>query len=189
MSNLPKVLKYPNMLGNDKLEHIKNLLCYVIQDYGNDGVSILLTRKPEKDEVIVLCGDWGGNNLDLQVDNRSVNIVKDILGNELAKIANIIRIIGINQAQLFFSIHGGYKLVDMQVGLNKLVGPGMIRDLFSKVIPTQEVMKVEPIDERAFQAIKDGQGSYSGNLIIKPSKFRMIEQNGQYSPLYIRYVK
>lgn len=188
-ADLPKVLKYPTFIGNDKLKHVKNMLCYVIKDYGTDGVCILLTRNQSTDEVIVLCGDWNGNNLDLQSEEKGVDIVKQIIGVELAKIANIMRLINIPQAQFFFSTQNGYRLVDMQIALNKFVGPGMIRDLFGNIIKTQEMMKVEPIDERSFQAIIDGQGSYSGNLIIKPSKFRMIEQDGNYSPLYLRYTR
>ncbi len=189
MSNVPKVLKYPTFIGNDKLDHVKNLLCYVIKDYGNDGVSLLLTRKPEKDEIIVLCGDWKGNNIDIQSNDPRVAFITELLNTELAKLASILKTIRVDQAQFFFSTKDGLKLVDMQVALNKLVGPGMIRDLFSKIIPTQEVLKIEPIDDRAYGAIIDGKGSYEGNLIIKPSKFRMIEQNGAYSPLYLRYVR
>ena len=107
----------------------------------------------------------------------------------MPKLANILSTININQAQFFFSNKDGYMLVDMQVSVNKLVGPGMIRDLFSKIVPTQEVIKVEPIDDRAIAALLDGNGSYAGNVIIKPSKFRLIEQNGIYSPLYLRYVR
>jgi len=189
MNKVPQVLKYPNMLGNDKIDHIKNLLCYVIADYGIDGVSLLLTRRPEKDELVVLCGDWSGNNIDIQSDDKRMVLINILLQEEMPKLANILRTININQAQFFFSNKDGYKLVDMQVSVNKLVGPGMIRDLFSKIIPTQEVIKVEPIDERATAALLDGNGSYAGNVIIKPSKFRLIEQNGIYSPLYLRYVR
>lgn len=189
MNNVPKVLRYPAMLGNEKLDHVKNLLCYVIKDYGNDGVSLLLTRKPDKDEIIVLCGDWKGNNIDIQSNDPKMPYIKELLNTELSKLASVLKMIRVDQAQFFFSIKDGIKLVDMQVALNKLVGPGMIRDLFSKIINTQEVLKIEPIDERAYDAIKTGKGSYEGDLIIKPSKFRMIEQDGTYSPLYLRYVR
>lgn len=189
MINVPQVLKYPTFIDKSKLEHVKNLLCYLISDYGIDGISLLLTRRPDKDELIVLCGDWNGNNIDIQSEDKRVVIINELLSQELPKLANILKMIKVDQAQFFFSVKDGYKLVDMQVSLNKLVGPGMIRDLFSKIIPTQEVIKVEPIDERAYEAIVAGTGSYSGNLVIKPSKFRMIEQNGLYSPLYLRYVR
>lgn len=189
MNNVPQVLKYPRFIDNTKLDHVKNLLCYIIADYGTEGISLLLTRKPDKDELIVLCGDWNGNNIDIQSDDKRIAVINELLAQELPKLANILKMIKVDQAQFFFSIKDGYKLVDMQVSANKLVGPGMIRDLFAKIIPTQEVIKVEPIDDRAYEAIIAGTGSYSGNLVIKPSKFRMIEQNGLYSPLYLRYLR
>ncbi len=76
------------------------------------------------------------------------------------------------------------QLVDIRLSLDKFSGPGMVRDLFSKVIPTQEVMKVEILDDQSLEAIKNGVGNYSGDLIIKASTFSTIIRDQELIPSY-----
>ena len=100
------------------------------------------------------------------------------------------KLIKIKQAQYFFSgeNYEDLTLVDMQTSLNKFSGPGMLRDLFSKIGKTQEVLKVELIDERAIEAIKVGNGIYEGDIIIKPTRFRYYHDvdKDMYTPLYLQ---
>jgi hypothetical protein len=77
-------------------------------------------------------------------------------------------------------------LVDVQVSLNKMAGPGMLRDVFGKIYPTQEVLKIESLDDRAIEYIEKGTGNYEGELIIKPSKFSVFSPNTELLvPLYV----
>jgi hypothetical protein len=93
------------------------------------------------------------------------------------------KLIGLPQAQYFLSLDDELTLVDMQVSLNKLAGPGMLRDIFSRRYPTQEVIKVEPFDDRVIEYAQRGTGTYEGDLIIKPSRFATIAED-DLVPLY-----
>ena len=97
------------------------------------------------------------------------------------------QLIKIEQAQFYFAIEDELTLVDMQLSLNKFAGPGMIKDIFGKIMKTQEIIKTEIIDNRAIEFINKGTGSYEGNLVIKPSRFRVYhnQATGVYTPLYV----
>jgi hypothetical protein len=168
--------------------HVKDLFCYVIGHYGNNGLSVLIYRQPQKDQVVVICGDWKGNNIDLTDDSNIAKIANRFNEKNLAFFLSTMRLIKLDQMQLFFSIvDGELILVDIQTAINKLSGPGMVRDVFGKTFPTQEVRKIELLDERAMQYLTDGGGSYAGDLIIKPSRFRLYHDvtPNIYRPLYI----
>jgi hypothetical protein len=36
-----------------------------MRHYGNDGISVLVIRRPKEDKVVVVFGDWKGNSLEL----------------------------------------------------------------------------------------------------------------------------
>lgn len=186
--NLPKLLSYPGLLSGDlAIKQIRNIYCYVIQHYGKDGLSVLIYRQPQTDQVMVMCGDWRGNPVEISDRSDLANTATKFLTNDLTKILTLLRTIRVQQVQLFFGIdEEGTYLVDMQVALNKMAGPGMIRDIFSNVVRTQQVNKIEIIDDRAIEYLERGNGSYVGDLILKPTRFRMAEvSNGKYQPLYV----
>ncbi len=64
-------------------------------------------------------------------------------------------------------------------------------DLFGKQLRTQEKLKIEIIDERAAKAIEQGTGSYEGDIVLKPSRFRMYHdpETKEYSPLYVEVIR
>jgi hypothetical protein len=191
--DLPKVLKYPRLYPFDKLEEaIKNIFCYIIRHYGNNGLSVLIYRQLKSDQVVVLCGDWLGNNIDLVQDSDLSKMANKFIQDHVVNYIATMRLIKIEQAQFFFAIvDDELVLVDIQTSLNKLSGPGMVRDIFGKIIKTQEVCKIEILDERSMQGIKDGIGSYSGNLIIKPTRFRMYHEADKniYNPMYVEVLR
>lgn len=186
----PAVLKYPDLLDSSFLPSIKDSLCYIIKPYQLSGLSVLISKDEKHEDTAIMFSDWQANKLDL--NNKSdnlVNIADKFLSNHIQLFINFMRLIKIKQAQFFFSgeDYENMILVDMQTSLNKMCGPGMLRDLFSKIIKTQEVLKVEAIDDRALAAIETGNGIYEGNIIIKPSRFRHYHdvQNNIFTPLYI----
>jgi len=63
--NLPNILVYPNFLSFDDTESINDIFSYVINHYGDDGLSVLIYRIPSEDDVYIMCGDWRGNKIDL----------------------------------------------------------------------------------------------------------------------------
>lgn len=186
---LPKVLPYPKLKSLESITALKDIFCYILKHYGDDGISVLLYRQKDKDQVVTIFGDWNGNNIDIvdKDNNNKSKICVDFAKDQLIKLLETMRIINIEQAQFFFGIdEGGLILCDVQISLNKMVGPGMIKDVFGKILRTQEVVKTEILDDRAMDAIMKGNGSYEGDLIIKPSRFRLnhISSDDSYSPLY-----
>ena len=190
---LPKVLAYPEFIGFDRYyQSVKNIFCYIIKHYGYDGLSVLIYRQPDKDQVVVLFGDWRGNNIDIVDDSLLSNAAKAFLEKYMSKFVSIMRTIKIDQMQLFFTMldDDDLMLVDVQTSLNKFSGPGMIRDIFSKIFKTQEVVKIEILDDRSIEYIRDGAGSYGGDLVIKPSRFRMFNSEiNNFSPLYVEVTR
>ncbi len=187
----PAVLKYPDLLDISYLPNIKDSLCYVIKPYLLKGLSILISKDDKSENTMILFADWFGNKLDLlDKTNKLVVAADEFLKNQIQILINFMRLIKIKQAQYFFSgeSYDEMILVDMQTSLNKYSGPGMLRDLFSKIGKTQEVLKVELIDDRAVEAIKVGNGIYEGDIILKPSRFRHYHDpdNNIYTPLYLQ---
>ncbi len=188
---LPKVLSYPKLHSLDStIPHLKDHTCYVIKHYGHEGISVVIVRQPKQDSVAVLCGDWYGNNLDLDGDStdRLVQAALVFVNEDLPLFINTMKTINITQAEFFFALDSENRLmlVDIQISLNKLTGPGMVRDLFGNVYRTQEVVKVENLDDRAVEYIGKGTGNYEGDLIIKPSKFTTFSPTAEDAivPLY-----
>lgn len=180
---MPKVLPYPKMQHMAVAEAVlKDHLCYVLRHYGNDGIAVLILRNPKQDQIAVLCGDWKGNNIDLDGDStdRLVQAALVFVQEDLKLFLELMHYIKLPQAQFFLALdaEGNLILTDIavvqiaqQVAMTKMVGPGMVRDLFGKIYRTQEVLKVEALDDRAIEYIAKGTGTYEGDLIIKPSKY------------------
>lgn len=187
---LPSVLRYPKLYSLKTCEPLlKNRMIYIIRHYGSEGISILVLREPKEDKVTVLCGDWYGNNLDLDGDATSplIQAALVFVQEDLKLFMQAMQIINIRQAQFFLAVKDGQlTLVDMQLSLNKMAGPGFIHQLFGKAYRTQEIIKTEGMDDRSLEYVEKGTGSYEGDLIIKPSLFKTFSPTAdeQIVPLY-----
>jgi hypothetical protein len=193
ISDIPKLFKYPQLLDfNIHRQRIKDHYCYTMPHYGYDGLSVLIYRQPKNDNIIIVCGDWNGNQIeliDVQDPCRLVKLASDFLINDAMKIYELLKLIRVEQAQLFMSvINDELVLVDMQVALYKFASPGMLRDIFGKIYRVPE-MKCEIIDDRVLESIDKSSCSYNGNLIIKPNKFKLYEENNMYIPMYFEVVR
>ena len=168
------------------------MFCYIVRHYGHNGLSILVYRQKDGN-VVVVCGDWDGNKLDITAETKTteIELATEFLNGDFMKLYRVMQLTKLSQAQFFFGINDKKQLVlcDVQVALLKFASPGFIRDLFGNICRTQEVLKVEVIDDRAIEYIENGSGSYTGDLVIKPTKFRNIEYNGLYRPLYIEVLR
>lgn len=187
---LPKVLPYPIIENLNADGPLKDIFCYIIKYYGSEGISVLMYRQKTKDQVVTIFGDWNGNNIDIvNDDDNRARLCAEFAKADLVKLLEMMRIINIEQAQYFFGIdEQGLVLCDVQISINKMVGPGMVRDVFGKILRTQDVIKTEVLDSRAMDAIMKGSGSYEGDLIIKPSRFRLNHklEDKIYVPLYAK---
>ena len=187
IAKVPQILAYPKPLqftSDGRL--VKNLLCYIIEHYDYDGISLLVYRIPNNNDIYVVCGDWNGNAIDLTSQTEQASLSNLLIEQKLVDILSIMRYAKIEQAQYFFNhVEKKFVLIDMQVALNKFAGPGMLRDIFGRVFDIPMIKHIGVIDDVTFDAISHGSGTYNGDVIIKPSKFRLHETESGYVPLYV----
>lgn len=186
---LPSVLKYPTMQPfTQVVDHLRNHLCYILRHYEQDGISMVVVRRPKQDKVVVLFGDWQGNNIDLAVPNGKPHrdAALSFARDDLPLFLKTMQTIRLDQAQFYFAFSpDGLILTDIQISLGKLTGPGMVRDIFGTNYKVPEIVKIEVLDDRAIEYIEKGAGSYEGNLVIKPSRFSLFSKaKNSMLPLY-----
>jgi hypothetical protein len=191
-SETPTLLVYPDLLKFDEFEGIKGMFCYIIEHYGDDGIACLVARDPKEDKILIQCGDWKGTIHDL-ADEKSpqAEISKQFLNAYGEKLLSMMKLAQIDQAIFYLTINSGgkFKLVDVRISFNKFLGPGMLRDVFSALIETPKVLDIANITDDVKDAMLAGNGKFSGNLILKPSRFRDVTWNGKSSPLYVEIVR
>lgn len=189
LSKVPDTLAYPKILDLHEVPEIEGQFVYVIRGYAEDGLAITIYR--EEGEVYLSMNDFNGGPIDLSDENHPYQAAAiDFAQNDSSKFVALMKSAGIPKVILYISVDDGeLRLVDMRASLNKFYGPGMLRDLFSKIYPTQEVVKTAALDEKTLDAIKQGEGSYKGNLILKCSKFKTIVRDQEMLPLYARVIR
>lgn len=181
----PAHVAYPSFIPFAAAPELKNCFCYVLAHYRRGGTSVLIERRKTSDDVIVKVsfGDWDGTVL-----NPTGNAgIKAFAADHLRDFVATMKFCGVPVAQFYLS--DDFTLVDMRVGHGKLTGPGMVRDMFGKICKTQNVLKIVTLDEPALKALAGGTGSYSGDLIIKPSAFKTVEREKKSVPLYVEVVR
>ncbi len=181
----PTLLPYPTLINITEYDGIDDMFCYIVRHYGNKGVACLIERK--NGDVAIKLGDWTGQPW---VPSADLTVASRFLEEYVAKLVTLMQAINIEMAQYFVVLHEGrFILVDVQLSLNKFAGPGMLRDVFNSTIETQEIISIEMITAELKQSIKDGKDRYSGDLILKPSRFRPVVVNGNPVPLYIEVTR
>ena len=176
---LPTLLSYPKVLTLAEMPELTGKFVYFIRAYKQQGLAVLIAR--QKDDVYMRIGDWDGKLLNpIQSESANAFVKKHSPG-----LISLMSSAKIPQALFYLSVDGAdIRLVDIRLSLNKFSGPGMVRDLFSKTIETQEVLKIDNLTPEAMTAIKNNEGSYTGNLIIKPSAFKTVDRNKVMFPMY-----
>jgi len=184
-STMSNIQPYPRL--SPFTSHIKGIFCYIIKHYGNSGYALRITRSGES--VSITASDWTGKILDLNnSESVHVNRLLSTYGNKLVELTRIIRLP--DSTMYFVPLgDGSFRMVDLSYSKDLFAGPGMIRDLFSAVMPTQEVVDIKIIDDITYEAINAGSGTYDsssvGDLILKPSKFRTIHDGNYDLPYYV----
>ena len=189
--NIPESLAYPRILDLEDIPEVQGQFVYIIKGYPENGLAITIARDIKSGEVYLAINDFDGNPVDLTDENHPYQwAALDFAQQDSSKFVSIMRSASIQKIILYISVDGNeLKLVDLRGSLNKFYGPGMINDLFSRIYPTQEVIKVTALDEQVLDAIKRGEGSYAGDLVLKCSKFKTIIREKEMLPLYARVTR
>jgi len=174
---VPALLPYDVPPGLAAVPELMGKLVYVQRLWRAPGPSLLIYRDPARDLLALRCGDWEGTTLE------PAGQMLSYLNKHGASLLRLCKAVRLCQVQLYLS--DDLRLVDARVSLNKFCGPGMLKDLFGPVVPVLETIAIEPLDERVFGAIEGGVGTYSGDLLVKPSKYQHREAApGVYAPLH-----
>ena len=158
MFEVPSLLPYPKIYTLAECPEIVGQFCYIIKPY-SPGITVIIKLDGEQSGTAF--GDWNGTPLN---DTSRIN---EFLSKYNIPIMRLFRHINISQAGLFIAEDS--RLVDMQLSLNKFVGPGMLRDLFSKIMPIQDIIEIATIDKAKISSLND--------VILKPSRFRLMPDN------------
>lgn len=192
-SDVPALLPYPTIdeldLTNPVGSPLYRIFSYIIPAYKQQGIALVIKRHPTLDTVSVTMGDWAGNKWDLTVSTPETVLAKKFFDKYGMKLLQFVRLIHLTQGEFYISVtNGEFLLTDIQLSLNKWAGPGMV-ETFAPIIPTPQHTKIEILDDTVFEAIQYGKGSYAGDLIIKPSRFRWIEADSKCKPLYAKVTR
>lgn len=173
MSELASIVSYPALLPLDEVPELIGKLVYIVKAYPLNGLAVMMSYN--KPNTSIRFGDWDGNYVNpLQPSGRPGELVAEFMKNHAPNFIGLMTSAKIRQAIFYLSDNNGLQLVDMRTALDKLVGPGMLRDLLSKVITTQEVVNTIGLIPETLAAIRKGDGSLSSDLIIKPSVFKTV---------------
>lgn len=167
---LPDLLAYPEIKKFNDIPEMHDQFVYVIKSYPtNNGLTALVYRKDGN--VHLKFGDFSGKVVD-SYDNKGIKL---FLEKYCSKLVELMSLIKIPQALHYFVVEKNIlRLVDVRTSLNKFIGPGMLKDLYGKIIDTQEVVKTVQLNSETIEGIKADKGSYKGGLILKTSAFKTI---------------
>jgi len=176
MFKIPTLLPYPKIEHIDNCAEIRGIFCYVVKDY-EPGIAAII--KLHEGDIGIVVGDWAGNRASPK--NKILwEQSEGFLRHSAYSFVQIMRHIRIDQAEFFISSDG--LLVDAQVSLNRFIGPGMLRDLFSTVSKTQDVEELTVLDDSKLKKLTSSNNKY----ILKPSRYRHYVRDNNIYPLYAR---
>ena len=185
---VPKVLPYPKYYDHTELKKLEHVYCYVQKHPGNVDLTVLIYRDVKNDDVYTIFSDASGNLVELESDTTKLgDISRNFVKNELVNYVILMNIIKIEQAQYHFSTANDVlTLVDVRTSLNKCVSPGLIEDVFGKLVKTLKTKNTVILNPSVIDAIIQGQGSYEGDLLIRPTRFRLNDDDPiNFAPLYV----
>lgn len=183
---LPDPVKYYQFFKFDEIAEFKNKYVYVFKHYPDDiGFMIIVIRK--NDIINYRLADFSGKIIN-PIENTILSPhIKTIVEQYLNKLILTIKAIGVKQCIFYFSIADRVRLVDIRLSLNKMCGPGYLKDFFGKQdIPIQEeVCSPLILTDENIVALKSKEGMYKhGKFVIKPSVFKVIIKDEDLIPMY-----
>jgi hypothetical protein len=167
---IPDFVDYPTFF--DVKEYSKlfnNLYSYIIVPYSlDDGYSLYIGFR--NGYVFVRLSDFKSNEYKIS-DSKYKPILKYV-----SKLVNLMKTARIVESCYYFSNKSNPVLVDVMISANKFLGPGMIRDIYKKILPTQEIVEIATVSS-------DNLSKYMGKF-IKPSRFKYLIEDKEFRPLY-----
>lgn len=188
-TEVPSLLAYPKILSLDDVkDELEGKAVYVVKEYPEEGIGVLIYNESRNNEIFTATkfGDWDGNLLDPNDRNsKYYTHIQNFINSHMIRMINIFKMIGLEQGMLYISCNENSDellLVDLRLSFNKFAGPGMVNELFSKSISTQElVMKPLIINDTTRSSITKNNGA-----IIKTSTFKTTVRDKEVHPLYGR---
>jgi hypothetical protein len=185
---IPKVLPYPDYLNYEFLKNIEQIYCYIQDRPQNVNLTVLIFRDVDNDGVITICADQTGEPIELTTDkSETADAARKFIKEKLVSFVTLMNTIKITQAQFHFCVAEELILVDVRTAINKYVSPGLIEDVFGKIIKTLKIKNMMVLEPSTIDAIIQGQGPFVGDLLIRPSRFRLLNETDQNNvvPLYV----
>jgi hypothetical protein len=191
LSEVPSLIAYPRVLELKQIPEIKDQFVYVIKGYVEQGIAVMIYRNLDSGEVFLSIGDFDANPIDLTNETNPLQkFALEFAHNDSPRVIGLMKVARISKLIMYIAVYEEKPiLVDLRTSQNKFYGPGMIRDLFSKVYPTQEVIKTVALSQDTIQAINRGEGSYKGDLILKTSAFKTVTRGNELLPMYAKVIR
>ncbi len=185
---VPTLLSYPNVFKVTELPELKNEFVYLIEAYPLHGLSVVASRVQTENGIQInwRLGDWDGNEINFLGKDGNAHWANKFMENYSQKILQIMQLIKLFQAQFYFSVvDNDLCLVDIRISLNKFTGPGMVKDIFGKVVRVQrEIAKPNVLTPDDWVKLSKNGKAYGQDIIIKPSAFKTIVRNKALMPMY-----
>lgn len=186
---------YPRLLDLRATPELRGLLCYIMAHYGDNGINVLIERRPVDGDIQIRIqiGDWAGQAIDLSKESDYADLGMLFMDRYAQKFVELMKLVGITVAQYYLVpvmadngdgpfLHD-LRLCDLRLGPIAFAGPGMVRDIFGKMIPTPEIIKIDAMTDDMLDMLDRGFGSYAGNIVVKPSRYRTVERDAT-TPLF-----
>jgi hypothetical protein len=168
---IPTLLPYlKKFFGPAEMKLLAGKACYYIEPYPLEGTSVIIYLASGAFNIRI--GKFDGSILNVKTLKDQFD--RDLLAKHVPKLIKLMKFSKIFQAQYFFSER---RLVDVQVSLNKFIGPGMLKDLFGKILETQKIIKIAPATEEDMKGV---------TAVIKPSSFKTMMVEDGPVPLYCK---
>lgn len=176
---LPDIVDYVEFF---KFSESKSLFdkryCYILEPYDvNNGITLYIGFRKDGNSVNVLTrvADFKSNTFNLMsLNNKHISNLMEKYHN---KLVNILKTAGVLDSLMYFSIvKDELLLVDVMINANQFLSPGLLRDLFGKVLPIQKTVTIDIITA---ELVKNYKGKF-----IKPSAFKYVLDSETPRPMY-----
>lgn len=175
---VPSLLSYPEILTLDQIqEEIIGQFCYIIKQYPLNGISVLIKLNDKQVGTLIRIGDW--NSDPIKPDHLLKKYEDMFMKNYAVKFLEFCMNAKIEQIQFYISCkEDSIILVDARTSINNMVSPGYIKDIFGKLMPSQEIVGHPQIMSKEILE------SINEKVIIKPSLFKATIKDNKMYPLY-----
>jgi hypothetical protein len=173
-TEVPSVLSYPRVQSLEETPELNGIFVYVVRRYALDGLAVVAIRN--EDGTTLKFGDWDGNEL------SSGPLVDSFLREMASKLLTLMYRTKIEKIQYYIS---NGVLVDARTGRDTFLGPGMVKDVFGRVVHTQSIIgKPIILTKENLDLINSRTPPYDEPIIIKATSFKTIVRGNEMLPMY-----